>query len=82
MTHGEGTSTIGVDLMDGDRQFRAGLNLGHSVGREGILSILPDVDVAAQLRPPTLIDDVGRDLLVTDECGILLAGADAGAVPR
>lgn len=68
--------------MDSDRQLRASLDLGDSVRREGVLGVLPDVDVAAELRPSTLVDDVRRDLGITDKGGILLTGADAGTVPR
>lgn len=80
-THGEGTGAVCVHLVDSDRQLRASLDLGDSVRSEGVLGVLSNVDVAAQLCASALVHDVCRDLSITDESGILLARADAGAVP-
>lgn len=81
LAHAERASAVCVYLVDRDRQLRASLDLSNSICSESILGVLSDVDVAAQLRSAALIDNVCRDLCVTDQGGILLAGADAGAVP-
>lgn len=59
-----------VDLLDGDLDVAAGLRLCHLIGRQGVLGLLADVDVAGCQGPPTLVHDVSRDLLVVDEVGV------------
>lgn len=71
---------VGVDLVDGDGQGRAGLDLRDLSGGQGVLGVLAHVDVAADLGPPALVGYVGVDLGVADQRGVLLARADAGAV--
>lgn len=66
--------------MDRDRHLPAGRDLSNSIGSEGVLGVLSNVDVAAKLGTSTLVDNVGGDLGITDQGGVLLAGADAGAV--
>lgn len=76
----KGTSAIGVDLVDRDSEFAAGLDLCDLAGGQGVLGVLADVDVARQLRSSALVDHVGGNLGVSDQRGILLARADARAV--
>lgn len=73
--------TISVDLVDRDGHLPTGRDLGNSIGGEGVLGVLPNVDVSAKLGTSTLVYDVGGDLGITNDGGILLAGADARAVP-
>lgn len=67
--------------MDRDSHLSTGRDLGNSIGGEGVLGVLPNVDVSAKLSTSTLVYDVRGDLGITDDGGVLLAGADAGAVP-
>jgi hypothetical protein len=76
----EGTSAVGVDLMDGDFHDGALGDLGHAAGGELVLGLLADVDVAVDLGAAAGVDNVLSDLAVTDDGGILLAGGDIGAV--
>lgn len=76
----KGTSAIGVDLVNRDGEFAAGLDLCDLAGGQGVLGVLADVDVAGQLRSSALVNDVGGNLGVSDQRGILLARADARAV--
>lgn len=73
--------TVSVDLVDRDSHLSTGRDLGNSIGGEGVLGVLPNVDVSAKLSTSTLVYDVRGDLGITDDGGILLAGADARAVP-
>lgn len=75
------TGTISVDLVDRDGHLSTGRDLGDSIGGEGVLGVLPNVDVSAKLGTSTLVHDVRGDLGITDDGGILLAGADGCAVP-
>ena len=77
-----GAGAVGVDLVDGHGYFAAGLDLGDGADGEGVLGVFADVDVAGQLGPPALVDDVGEDLGVADDGGVHLAGVDGGAVAR
>lgn len=77
-----GAGAVSVDLVDRDGHLPTGRDLGDGIGGEGVLGVLPNVDVSAKLGAPTLVYDVGGDLGVTDDGGVLLAGADACAVPR
>lgn len=81
LTYVEGSSSIGVDLMHGDRYGPARLHLSDLLGRQGVLRVLANVDVTLQLGSSALIDDVCCDLRVTDQGSILLAWADGSAVP-
>lgn len=74
--------TISVDLVDRDGHLSTGRDLGNSIGGKGVLGVLSNVDVSAKLGTSTLVYDVRGDLGITDDGGILLAGADARAVPR
>lgn len=73
-------STIGVDLMNSNSEFTASLNLSDLASGKGILSILADIDVTRQLGAATLVDDVGSDLCITNDSGILLARVDSDTV--
>lgn len=74
------TSAIGVDLVDSHSDLATGLDLSHLASRKGILSVLANVDVARQLSATTLVDDVGSDLCITNDGGILLARVDGHTV--
>ena len=58
----EWSSTISVDLVDGDCYHGAGRDLGHATGCELILRLLANVDVAGNLSPATRVDNVLLDL--------------------
>lgn len=73
--------TISVDLVDGDSHLSTGRDLGDSIGSEGVLGVLSNVDVSAKLSTSTLVGDVRGDLGITDDGGVLLARADGCAVP-
>lgn len=66
--------------MECDGDLTTGLDLSHSVCRQGILCILPNIDISLELRAATLIHNVGLDLCIADDGGILLAGVDSDAV--
>lgn len=51
-------STVSVDLVDRDSHLSTGRNLGNSIGGEGVLGVLPNVDVSAKLSTSTLVYDV------------------------
>lgn len=75
-----GTSTVGVNLVDGHRDLTPGLDLGDGLGRKSILGVLSDVDISRQFRAATLVDDIGLDFRIADDGGVLLAGVDGYAV--
>lgn len=77
----EGTGTVSVDLMDRHGELRAGLDLCNGSGGQGVLSVLAHIDVASNFRPSALVHNVGGNLGIANEGGILLARADARAVP-
>lgn len=66
--------------MDGDLHDGAGLDLSHTASSELVLSLLTNVDVAVDLGTTTGIDNVGSDLVVSDDGSILLARVDGGTV--
>ena len=68
--------------MNGYCHKCTGFDLGDSFGSERILSILPYIDVSSQLCSTTLIDDVCINFSLSNNRGILLAGADSCAVSR
>jgi hypothetical protein len=74
------TSPIGVDLVNGNCHNGSFLHSRHNAGGELILGLRADIDVASQLRTTTLINDIGVNLCITNEGGILLARADSSAV--
>lgn len=76
----KGTGTIGVDLVDCDLHNGACLDLGHAASSELVLGLFANVDVSIDLSTTAGVDDVGGDLVVSDNCGILLAGVDGGAI--
>lgn len=76
----EGARAIGIDLVEGDLDPTASLDLSHLAGGNGVLGVLANIDVAAQFSTATLVDNVRRDFLVTDNGGVQLARADGGAV--
>lgn len=80
-TYGKRSRAVCVDLVDRHRQLRAGFHLCDLLDGQGVLRVLANVDVALQLGSPALVDDVGRDLGVADQRGVLLAGVDGGTVP-
>ena len=74
------TSTVGVDLVDGDGELSAGLDLSDLLGSQGVLGVLADIDVATDLSSTARVHDVGSDLGLTNNGSILLAGADRSTV--
>ena len=68
--------------MNGYCHKCTGFELGDGFGSERILSILPHIDVSSQLCSTTLIDDVCINFSLSNNRGILLAGADSCAVSR
>lgn len=76
----ERTSTISIDLVDGDGHTCTSLDLSDSSSGNGIFGVLTDVDVTSQLCTATLIDNVGVNLGITDNGGVLLAGANGCAI--
>lgn len=50
--------TVSVDLVDGDSHLSTGRDLGNSIGGEGVLGVLPNVDVSAKLGTSALVYDV------------------------
>jgi hypothetical protein len=74
------TSSIGVDLMDGNSHYRASLNLSDLSSSNSILGVLSNVDVTGQFGSSTFVDNIGIDLSVSNDRGILLAGTDTSAV--
>lgn len=74
------TSTIGVDLVNSDLNSRAGSHLSDSLGGKLVLGVLADIDVSRKFSTSALIDNVGVDLSLSDDGGILLTWADASAV--
>lgn len=73
-------STIGVDLMNSNGELTTSLNLGDLSSRNGILGVFSDINVTRQLSAATLVDDVGGDLCITNDSGILLARVDSDTV--
>jgi hypothetical protein len=67
-------------LMDCDLHDGAGLNLGHTTSSQLVLGLLANVDVAIDLGPSASVYNVLRNLIVTNDGSILLAGGDGGAV--
>jgi hypothetical protein len=67
-------------LVNRHGQLRAGLDLGDGAGSQSILRVLAHIDVARELRATAGVDNVGVDLGIADEGGVLLARVDGGAV--
>jgi hypothetical protein len=67
-------------LVNCDLHNGTGLDLGHTTGSQLILGLLANVDVAVDLGPSACVDNVLRDLVVTDDGSILLARGDGSAV--
>jgi hypothetical protein len=76
----ERTSSISVDLVDGDLHDRARRDSSHAASSQLVLGLLTDIDVAIDLGTSTGVDNVLGNLLVTDDGSILLARRDGGAV--
>lgn len=74
------TSTVGVDLVDGNSEFTTSLNLSNLVGRDSVLSVLTNIDVTRDLSTTTLVHNVGSDLGITNDGSVLLARVDSDAV--
>jgi len=74
------TSTVSVNLVDGNSEFTTSLNLSDLVGRNSVLSVLTNIDVTRDLSTTTLVHDVGSDLSITNDGSILLARVDGDAV--
>lgn len=66
--------------MNGNLKLRAGLDLSDGLRRESVLRVLSDIDVSGKLGPSTFVYNIGSDLSISDDRGILLAGADGCAV--
>lgn len=76
-----GASPVRVHLVNRDREFGPCLDRGDLARGKCVFRILADVDVAGELRPAALVDNIGLDLSVPDDGGVLLAGTDRSAVP-
>lgn len=76
----ERSSSISIDLVDGDCQGGASRDLGHATSGEFVLSLLANVDVTSNFSSSTSIDNILGNLLVANDGGILLARRDCGAV--
>lgn len=66
--------------MNGNGELTASLNLSDLSSRKGVLGVLADINVTRQLSAATLVDDVGSDLCVTNDSGVLLARIDSDTV--
>lgn len=75
-----GTSAVGVDLVDGDGHDGTGLDRRDGLCGESSLGVGSHVDVTGQFGSSTLGDDLGVDLGVADDGGVLLARRDRGTV--
>lgn len=64
-------------LVDSDGHERASLNGGDGTSRECVLCVLPNIDIASQLCSPTFVDNVCRDLGISDNSCVLLARTDS-----
>jgi hypothetical protein len=78
----ERSSTIGIDLVNGDSHHRSRTDGSHATSSQLVLRLLANVNVAVDLGAATGVDNVLRNLRVTDDGGILLARRDGGAVTR
>lgn len=67
-------------LTDSDGHLCPGLDLCDRSGSYCILGVLPDVDVSSQLRSSTLVHNIGRNLRISDNRGVLLARVDRRAI--
>lgn len=76
----ERSSSISIDLVDGDCQGGASRDFGHATSGEFVLSLLANIDVTGNFSSSASIDNVLSDLLVANDSGILLARRDGGAV--
>lgn len=74
------TSSIRVHLMNGNRHQCASLDFGNSSRSQGILGVLPNIDISCQFCPTTLVDDVRSNLGISNDGGVLLARTDTRAV--
>jgi hypothetical protein len=74
------TCAIGVDLVDRHVDRAAPGDLGDGSSGQGVLGLLSNIDVACQLGPTALVDNVSLDLGLPDQCGVLLARTDGGAI--
>ena len=54
--------------------------MSDSLRRESVLRVLSDINVSRELGPSTFVYNIGGDLSISDDRGILLAGADRCAV--
>ena len=75
-----GTSAICIDLVDGDSELGALLDSRNLFGYNSLLGFASNIDVAINLCPAARVDNVLRNLAVSDDGGVLLARADASAV--
>lgn len=66
--------------MDRHRHCHALGDLRDAVGRELVLGLLANVDVACKLRSAAAVDDVLRNLGITDYGYVELAGTDGRTV--
>ena len=74
------SGTISIDLVDGDSHLRARLDRRDLVSCESVLGVLSNIDVSSQLGSATLVNNVGLDLGISNDRGILLTWTDACAV--
>lgn len=75
-----GAGAVGVDLVDIHGDGGAARHLGQGARLDGLLGLGLDVDAAGLLSPAAVANNLGRDLSLADEGGVLLAGAGGGAV--
>lgn len=67
--------------MNSDSHNSARLYSRDGSSSKLVLSVLPHVDIARQLCPSTLVNDISRDLSISDDGGVLLARTDGCAIP-
>lgn len=76
-----GSSSIGVHLVDCDSHQRSSFDLCNCSSCDGCLGILSNIDIAAQLSPSTLIDNIRSDLGISNDGCVLLARRNSSAIP-
>lgn len=66
--------------MDCNRYRRTSCYLSDHVGSQLILGLGTDIDIAIQFCPSALVDNIGSNFSITNECCILLTRIDTGAI--
>jgi hypothetical protein len=66
--------------VDCDGNLRSGLDLCDNAGSKGIFGVLANVNVSGQFGSATLIHDVGVDLGIANDGGVLLTWANTSTV--